>query len=147
MADRIEREIEEILARLDDLPGDGQSERRPVSIAAQRETRRPSQPAWAPKRTRRALHLPHVSPATFLIVGAGAIIGGLILSNVWGPLIWAALAGVFVFLAGFVASFFQHGRPSSGTQTRGHYWRDRYIEYTPQQKSPLDRLRRRFRRR
>lgn len=141
MADRIEREIEEILARLDDLPGDGQPERKPISILEKREQqRRPVAPAPQQNVLRQRL-----SPTVFLLGGAATVVGGLILSNIWGPLIWASFAGVVVFLAGFVAAFFQ--RPRAATQPKGVYWRDRYIEYGPRHARGSSRVSRLFRRR
>jgi hypothetical protein len=51
VVDRVEREIEEILAKLDDLP-DG-PERKPISILAQREKRKPGRAHRTHASTRR----------------------------------------------------------------------------------------------
>ena len=145
MADRIEREIEEILSKLEDLPeGDSAPERRrPVSILAHRESRRASAAARPGARLGSRLN-----PATFLLAGAGTVIGGLLLSSVWAPLIWAAFGGVVVFLGGFIAAFFRRPRPQEQAQANpnGHFWRDRYINDAPSP-GPLTRLARRVRRR
>ena len=76
------------------------------------------------------------------------MVAGLILAAFWSPLIWMSFAGVVVFLAAFVMSFFRSPHPTSGgSAPRGHYWRDRYIEYMPPQSgSPFDRMRRKLRR-
>jgi hypothetical protein len=142
MADRIEREIEEILAKLDQ-DGPLAPEKKPVSIMSAR-TKKKTSPPRPPKR--RANPLANINPTTFLFVGAGLVVGGLILSNVWSPLIWASFAGVVIFLGAFLSSFLRSGRPAAGSQPRGVYWRDRYIEYEPASTGMWDRLRRRFRR-
>jgi hypothetical protein len=144
MPDRIEREIEEILSRLDDLPQDApKGERKPVSILDQRDRRRANQ-APPPARTRPSL-VSRLNPSTFLVAGAGAVIGGLLLSNVWSPLIWVSFGGVVVFLAAFVGAFFRSPRARQAPQEPGHYWRDRYIEYTPSEASTWSRIKGRFR--
>ncbi|MFN0148220.1 MAG: hypothetical protein ACKVT1_17100 [Dehalococcoidia bacterium] len=141
MADRIEREIEEILSKLEDLPGDGGTpDRRPVSILAHRARRVPPPPRDRAPLTRR------LNPATFLLAGAGTVIGGLVLASVWAPLIWAAFGGVVVFLGGFVAAFFRRPRPQAQANPNGHFWRDRYINDAPEP-GPIGRLARRIRRR
>lgn len=145
MVDRVEREIEEILAKLDDLP-EGQ-ERKPISILAQREKRKSVKP---PRRSRGGRpFLKRVDPTKLLLGGAGTVIGGLVLSTFWAPLIWAAFGGVVVFLGGFVSAFLRRDRPATdagGETAKGYYWRDRYIEYEPTSPGVWDRLKRRFRR-
>jgi hypothetical protein len=67
-----------------------------------------------------------------LFSGAGLVFGGLILSAFWSPLIWAAFAGVVLFIGAFFWSFRRTNRTASGEpQPKGYYWRDRYIEYEP----------------
>jgi len=147
MADRIEREIEEILAKLDQ---DGESvtpERKPVSILAHKTKPKPKLATPKTRRQRKPL-LDRVSPTNLLLGGAAIVVGGLVLSSVWGPLIWASFAGVVMFIGAFVASFFRSPRPPAGgaSAQQGYYWRDRYIQYEPADRSAWDRLRRRFRR-
>lgn len=130
MADKFEREIEEILAKLDgDLPGDSAGARPPISIQQKRQQKAKAQRV----RTRRPNPLANLNPTTLLFSGAGIMFGGLILSGFWGPAIWASLAGIVLFLGAFVWSFRRTPRSSSGTTSRqGHYWRDRWIDDTPQ---------------
>ncbi len=149
MADRIEREINEILAKLEDLPDGGvKPERKPVSIADARERRRvtaSSHPATAKARP----SLARLNPAKLLVAGAGAVIGGFVLSIVWAPLIWAAFAGVVVFVGGFVGAIVRPAKSSSARNEAGpggHYWRDRYIAYEPTTPGAWARFKRRFRR-
>lgn len=143
MADRIEREIEEILAKLDQEQPP-QRDRAPISILAHRDKAKPRPPR--PARAPRANPLDRISPATLLLTGAAMVVGGLLFSNVFEPLIWASLAGVIVFLGAFAWSFVRTPRPGGSSQPGGHYWRDRYIEYTPRRQSAWSRVTRRFRR-
>ncbi|MBI5947490.1 MAG: hypothetical protein HY875_05085 [Chloroflexi bacterium] len=136
MADRVEREIEEILAKLDgDAPPAKQDGRAPISLASRRK-----------RRPRLALTLPsiHLSPAGLLFAGAGIMLLGLVAASFWSPAIWLSFAGVVVFLGAFVSSFFR--APSAKPQPKGVFWRDRYIEYAPASESAFDRLKKRFRR-
>lgn len=146
MADRIEREIEEILSRLDEgKPPDGPPARSPIPIQSRRKkgngaaTRLDRQIGGAVGR---------LTPANLLFAGAGIMIGGLILSAAWDPFIWLAFAGVVLFLAAFIWSFVRPGGAARNSQPRGYYWRDRYIEYEPaREPGLLKRLKRAFRRR
>ena len=146
MPDKMEREIEEILAKLDaEKPRAVQPDTTPISILSRRKR--------APKPAVRASHrsgglLNRVNPTSLLFSGAGIMVAGLILSGFYGPFIWASFAGIVVFLAAFLWSFRRTPRASGGgtSAPRGHFWRDRYIEYTPAHPSLADRLRRRFRR-
>lgn len=142
MADRIEREIEEILAKLDQEEGLPAGEKKPVSILSAKAKRQAAAP---PRRSPRPEAFARLNPTTFLFIGAGLVIAGLFLSGFWQPLIWASLAGVVVFLGAFASSFFRERGPRSSAP-RGVYWRDRYIEYEPTRANAWSRLRRRFRR-
>lgn len=146
MPDRIEREIEEILERLDtELPPE-RPDRAPISILSRRKKNaspKPAQPRVPPSTPRM-----NVSPTTLMFLGAALVVGGLVLSNVWGPIIWVAFGGVVLFLGAFLSSFFRSGGRGGASQPQGVYWRDRYISYEPQRtESAMSRLRRRFRRR
>lgn len=159
MADRVEREIEEILARLDkELPSDGAgpvSERKPISISSAREVRAQkikSTPAKTPRRSRLSGDALPFDPPTLLIGGAAVMVIGLILSAaIAGAFIWLSFAGVLLFLAAFGWSFFRskpEGGPGvyhSGEPGRV-FWRDRYIDARPGSSSTSDKIRRRFRR-
>lgn len=147
MADRIEREINEILEKLESLPDDGVTpDRRPISIAEHREDRQRRMKPPGGGGVRKRLPTLPLNPTHALLAGAGTVVGGLILSNLWAPLIWAAFAGVAVFIGGFIAAFLRTPRP--GPESRdGVFWRDRYISYEPTRRhGPIDRLKRRFRR-
>jgi hypothetical protein len=141
MADKFEREIEEILAKLD--ADERPAARTPISIKSARRKNPPKSSGRAP----RAKTLPRITPTTLLFTGAGVMIGGLLLSALWEPLIWASFAGIVLFLAAFLWSFRRSPRASGAPTAQGHYWRDRYIEYEPASPGIFDSIKRRFRRR
>lgn len=144
MADKFEREIEEILAKLDDdPPSAGQAPgRSPISISQKRQQKAKAQRV----RTARSNPLASLSPTTLLFAGAGVMFAGLIVSVFWGPAIWASLAGVVLFIGAFFWSFRKTPRgtssaPTGRSQGTGTYWRDRYIDDRPD-----DGIKSRFRR-
>ena len=131
MPDKFEREIEEILAKLDDeLPaGETGGARPPISLQQKRQQKAKAQRV----RASRPNPLNNISPTTLLFAGAGIMFGGLIVSGFWGPAIWASLAGIVLFLGAFVWSFRRAPRTtaSAGGSRQGHYWRDRWIDDAP----------------
>lgn len=138
MGDRIQQEIEEILARAGELPGETRGAREPIPFRRRRRAQRPRLP--------RPPRVP-LEPATLLVVGAVLVIVGLVLSAAWPPAIWLSLAGVVLFLAAFLWSFFRSPDRRAPGGPRRVYWRDRYIEYEPERPSLVRRLRRFFTRR
>ncbi len=141
MADKFEREIEEILAKLDDkLPP--AEEKSPISLASRRQAKaKASRP-----RTPRTNPMARITPTTLLFAGAGIMFGGLLLSNFWGPLIWVSLSGVLLFAGAFLWSFRRTPRVDRAASPKGVYWRDRYIEYGPPAASGGSRIKNWFRR-
>jgi hypothetical protein len=138
MADKFEREIEEILAKLDDElpPGPG---RAPISISEKRNQKAKAQRV----RTARPNPLAGLTPTHLLFTGAGVMFLGLIASNFFGPAIWLSFAGVLLFLGAFLWSFRRTRRVSSpAARSGGTYWRDRYIDDTPKAGDGKGRFRR-----
>lgn len=157
MADRVEREIEEILARLDkELPAEPVGvapERKPISISSARDVRaqKAKVTASSPARSSR-INLPF-EPPTLLFAGAGIMIAGLILSTaIASAFIWLSFGGVLLFLAAFGWSFFRTKPENKGndvyysSEPGKVFWRDRYIDARPGGTSTTDKIRRRFRR-
>jgi hypothetical protein len=136
MPDRIQQEIEEILARVGDLPGEGSGQGEPIPLRRRRRRR----PRWP------SFRLPF-EPATLLFAGAGLVVGGLAVSAFWSQAIWLSFAGVVVFLGAFIWSFFREPGQRVPGGPRRVYWRDRYIEYEPERPSVARRIRRWLRRR
>lgn len=147
MADKFELEIEEILAKLDNTapPAEGADDRAPISISSARKKPKPRAAKPAKLSTPGPSLLDSISPTNMLFAGAGTVVGGLILSNFYGPLIWASFAGVVLFLGAFLLSFRKAPRGGSGGGSQaGHYWRGQPISYTPSQPSPIGRVKRFF---
>ena len=151
MADRIEREIEEILERLDtELPaGATPDDKKPISLMQRRQQQIKQKPARSPRPPRQN-PLTALTPTTLLFTGAGLTVGGLLLSSFAGPLIWLSLAGVLLFIAAFIWSFTRTtpaGRPSGSSQSpKAVFWRDRYIDVQPTSANSWQKIKRRFRR-
>ena len=153
MADRIEREIEEILERLDnELPGGAlPDEKKPISIMQRRQQATKKQAAGAPRAPRRN-PLSGITPAHLLFTGAALTVGGFLLSGAMGGLIWLSMAGVVLFIAAFIWSLTRTTPAAAGASgssnyapPKGVFWRDRYIEYDPPSPSIWSRIKRRFR--
>jgi len=138
VADKFEREIEEILAKLDEElpPAPG---RQPISLAAKR-----TQKAKAKRvRTARPNPLAGLTPTHLLFTGAGVMFLGLLLSGFWGPAIWLSFAGVVLFIGAFLWSFRRTRRTSAPPRSGGTFWRDRYIDDSPGGGESKGRFRRR----
>ena len=150
MADRIEREIEEILRKLD-VDEDAASKTPPKKGAGKPpipiSSRRRSQPRVS-DRLGSAFSLPSIpfTPSSMIIAGAALTLAGFVLTGLSGALIWVSVAGIVLFIAGFLLSFVRRpvsARPGSSPKPR---WRGREIEYANDDAGPLTRLRRVFRR-
>jgi hypothetical protein len=145
MPDRVEREIEEILAKMDDEPGRGRApSREPIPLRPRNKPRTTS------ARMTSSFSLPHITPATLLFGGAGIMIVGLIGATFADGLIWLSFAGVVLFLAAFVWSLTRRpiaGRSGAAPAPRGTHWRDRYVEYDADQPNSIERFKRVFRKR
>lgn len=141
MVDKFEREIEEILAKLDDGVPDasGKPGAAPISITQKRKQKAKAERV----RTARPNVLPNLTPTNLLFTGAGLVFGGLLVSGAWPPAIWVAFAGVVLFIAAFIWSFRRTNRAvTPATRSQGIYWRDRYIDDRPHDGSIKGRFRR-----
>lgn len=150
MPDRIDREIEEILARLgEDAPKPGEKPppqgEEPISLEDRRRRRRPAMSSRVVAAFGFSLSGP--SRVSLLMTGAGVMVVGLILSAFWGPLIWLAFGGVVLFLAAFIWSFVRPRRIGvrSAPAAKGAHWRGRYVEYEPPPPGLLARIKRALR--
>ena len=145
MPDRIDREIEEILARLGEEPPKPGEE--PISLESRRRKRGQSPSSRIASAF--GFRLSGPTPASMLFTGAGVMVAGLILAAIWAALIWLAFIGVVLFLAAFIWSFVRprRARVASPPAAKGAHWRGRYVEYEPAPPGVLARIRRAFRRR
>ena len=148
MADRIEREIEEILAKLDNQltgPTPVARDSEPVSISSVRKQRKRAE---SPRPGLRSL-VNRLNPPMLMFAGAGTMIFGLLAASFAAPLIWLAFAGVALFLGAFLVSFLRSstaGVPGggSGGREQGKFWRDRYIVDDRPGSSPAAKIKKRF---
>ncbi len=129
-SDRLERDVEEVLANIEDFDWRRRHSRRPgpIRIAVQR---------FASALVNRATSL---KANHLLILGALLLVIGIILR---GGGMWLAIAGIVVFVIGLFWT--SRGGNSRSGQPKGGYWRDRYISYERQSNNPLRRLFRRER--
>lgn len=132
MSDKLERDVEEVLAGIEDFDW-RRRERRPGPLrrAAQRFGQRASR------------RLARLSPGHLMLVGSLLVIASFILPG--QVRVWAIILGVVLFLIGIVWSARGGGRGRKGgarrgggePSTRGGYWRDRYISYDAPPRNPL----------
>jgi hypothetical protein len=144
MPDRVEREIEEILAKMDDEPAPSRAtSREPIPLRPRTRARTTSAPLS------RGLALPAINPATLLFGGAGIMLVGLVGATFIDGLIWLSFAGVLLFMVAFAWSLTR--RPIAGRgpapAPQGTHWRERYVEYEPSKPGGVERFKRMFRRR
>jgi len=153
MADRIEREIEEILRKLDvdedaasKAPANKGSGKPPIPISS----RRRNSPGIS-GRLGSAFSLPSIplSPSSIIIGGAALTLIGFVLTGFASALIWVSVAGIVLFIVGFLLSLVR--RPDAFRKSKANApkprWRGREIEYENDSAGPLTRMRRMFRRR
>lgn len=133
MSDKLERDVEEVLAGIEDFDW-RRRERRPGPL--RRAARRFGQSA--------SRRLARLSPGHLMLVGSLLVIVGFVLRG-QSLGMWAVILGVVLFLIGIVWSARGGGRggrrgsPGGGGEpsTRGGYWRDRYISYDAPPRNPL----------
>jgi hypothetical protein len=114
MGDRIQREVEELLANLEKFP--------PKKPLGRRLGDAIGAPFRAVGQGLRSLHLPSISAGHVLLVAVALIVvayfaGGT--SDVWR---WIIAAGILLFIAAFVMSLRRNSRPPE------KYWRDRPLD-------------------
>ena len=132
MSDKLERDVEEVLAGIEDFDW-------------RRRERRPGPLRRAMGRLGRRLSAgaARLSAGQLMLLGSLVVIVGFVLrGNSLG--MWGLILGVVLFVIGLAWSARGGGRKERGPTTRGGYWRDRYISYDEPPGNPLSRW---FRRR
>ncbi|MGI8552356.1 MAG: hypothetical protein ACR2PL_16450 [Dehalococcoidia bacterium] len=116
MPDKFEREIDEILSKLDKFPKRG---------PGQRVRGRLGQRATGAQRGF-ALRLARLSVSQIMLGGIGLILFAYFFRSVM-PGIWYYLVifGLILFFTSFALSFFGGGRPTGGNRT---YWRGKPVQ-------------------
>lgn len=118
--DRIKREIEDILSRLDDLP----AERKPIPFR-KRSSRQPGSLARGLIEPLTRISIRHVMLTALVL-----LVVGFFLQGAWAFGRWMLIAGLVLFVGSFVISFFSRRAPSrpSGYQKR---WRGQPMDLQP----------------
>lgn len=121
MPNRVEREIEEILSKLDGVPPSGRAPTRLRRPLRSRVSRR-----FAGLRARLPV-LPKITPGNMMLAGITLILAGLVLRLFSSELTrWAVIVGLVLFFASFIMSFW----PNRGGGAVGggeSYWRGQRI--------------------
>jgi hypothetical protein len=134
MPSRVEREIEEILNRMDSDP----SGRRPLRL---RRSWRSRIKQFFSRIPRPHINLSRLNPGTLMLAGMGLILSSIILRSVAPDLVrFVVIAGLVLFFGSFILAF---RRKDTGTLSSGEtYWRgQRYARTELGGPSTLDRLR------
>jgi hypothetical protein len=127
MPDRIQREVEDLLARLDAFP-----RKRPVWARA-----------WAGlgnglRGLGNGLKLPNLSAGHLLLIGIGIIVAAWVLLPGGSDVTrWIIAAGIVLFIGAFIFSLRRQSRPPE------KYWRDKPLDVHPGSRSWWDRWRNR----
>ncbi len=127
MPDRLQREVEDLLARLDKFP--------------------PRKPLWKRVRdsvsgslrsARGALRLPALSAGHVLLIGIALIVGTWVLIPGADVARWLIAAGIVLFIGAFIFSLRRQSRPPEE-----RYWRDKPMDIHGGSRSWWDRWRNR----
>ncbi len=134
MSDRLEREIEEILDKIEHFPT-------PESRRARARKRFFRQLGSSIGRRQRAVatQLGRISISQVLLISFLMILGSFFFRR-FNPVLmpWLLYAGIILFVTSFAILMFTRGQATSSQQR----WRGREIEAGYRQPSPIDRLRR-----
>lgn len=121
MPDRLERDVEDVLDKIEDFEWHRKHRRRPS------RARRAWSGLWQRTSDRLGAFFLRFSAGHLMIVGFLILLGGLML-RARGIGLWLVLAGMILFLLGLAWNMRQPRRDPDGN-ARGGYWRDRYIQY------------------
>ena len=111
MPDKIQREVEDLLSRLDTFP-----RKRPVWSRARSAMR-----GWF--RSASGVSLPRLSAGHILLISIGVIVvASVILPGGSDAVRWVIAAGIVMFIGAFIFSLRRQSRPSE------KYWRDKPLD-------------------
>lgn len=135
MSDRLEREIEEILGKIDQFPAPETRRARARKRALRRIGSAISDRQQAVMRELSRVSISQVMLASFLL-----ILGSFFFRR-FSPVVmqWALYAGIVLFVSSFAILVFSRGSGGSSVQTR---WRGREVTYQPGRSGIAQRLRR-----
>jgi hypothetical protein len=134
-SDRLEREIEEILSKIEHFP-DAETRR----TRARKRALRGLGGAIAERQRAVAKALGRISIGQVMLVSFLMILAAFFFRGV-GPLSWLLYAGIILFVTSFAIMLFARGSGSGG-DTVEQRWRGREIRYSTRGPSLSQRLRR-----
>ena len=114
MPDRIQREVEELLDRIDKFPP-----KRPLSSRISRSVKAPFQ---AINRSLSGIRLPSISAGHVLLAAMVIIVIVYVAGGSGGLWRWIIAGAILMFIAAFVWSLRRHSRPPP------KYWRDKPLD-------------------
>lgn len=121
-SDRLEREIEEILGKIENFPG-------PEARRARKPLRRPILDAVAGRQRAVARELSRISVSQVMLFAFLLILGSFFFREFGVIAVWALYAGVVLFVVAFAIMMFgNRGRTGARQQT---VWRGRDVAYGP----------------
>ncbi|MDA0352048.1 MAG: hypothetical protein O3A10_07555 [Chloroflexi bacterium] len=137
MSDRLEREIEEILDKIEHFPT-------PESRRARARKRffRQLGSNIAERQRAFASQLGRVSISQVLLTSFLMILVALFFRRVSPLTVWLLYAGIILFLTSFTLMVFSRGSRGSSSGKAEQRWRGRDIQPGYRQSSPVDRIRR-----
>jgi energy-coupling factor transporter transmembrane protein EcfT len=115
MPDRIQQEVEELLARLDKFP--------PRRSLRYRLSRAAKAPFRAIGNFFVNLNLPHIHAGHILLAAVTILVVAFVAGGSGGLWTWVIAGAILMFIAAFVWSLRQRSRPPSQK-----YWRDRPMD-------------------
>jgi hypothetical protein len=122
-SDKLEREIEDVLGKIEDFEWHRRRRRGPS------RSRRAWSRIWQGTSNALGRRFVQFTAGHVMLVGFLLLIVGLALRG-RGPGLWLVLAGILLFFVGLGLSMRSGGRKAGGAYTgRGGYWRDRYVTY------------------
>ncbi|TAK80455.1 MAG: hypothetical protein EPO16_00695 [Dehalococcoidia bacterium] len=118
--DRLEREIEEILGKIENFPG-------PEARRARRALPRPVQDAVAKRRHAVARQISRVSISQVMLFAFLLILGSFFFREAGVLALWALYAGIILFVVSFAIMMFGSRNKLSSRQET--VWRGRSVSY------------------
>lgn len=119
--DRLEREIEEILGKIENFPG-------PEARRARKPVMRPVSQAVARRRAAVVREVSRISVSQVMLFSFLLILGSFFFRQAGILAVWALYAGVVLFVVSFVIMMFgNRGRLSARQET---VWRGRNVAYS-----------------
>ena len=136
MSDRLERDVEDVLGKIEDFEWHRKHRRKPSKV------RQVWNRWWGGASAVIGRRLAGFTAGHLMLAGFVLLLAGVVF-RFRGLGTWFVLAGVILFLLGLFFSMRRTGSSSEEPAARGGFWRDRYIQYDDAPKGVRRWLRRR----